>query len=221
LPFAQEAERRANAALKGTNRDVWDALVGTASKYSYLQYLTSFASAILQPASIYFNSIPILWGNYGSLTGAAKEISRAIAGVHHFSPIHKNPDGSISIVAPSLANDQTLPKHEQEAIREMNMRGVAQNTFASTTWDDAITPAYQGYTLGAKAARKFGAPESVLEVIDGGTKLTKKSMYLITGAPMHNLERLSREVTYLAAYRLGYKKYLKQGMTPRKQVKPQ
>lgn len=196
LPFAKEAERRANAALQGTRRGVLDAIVGAGNWLSYLWYMTGQATAFLQPVSLYFNSLPVLWGNYGSLDKATYELGRAIAMIPNYGMRRKNRDGSYSWVAPSLANNTTLPEHERDAIHQMTMRGVNQNTYASAMTGYASTPSHTGETW-----------------IGKGVDLGKDAAQLMTGALLHNTERLTKEATYLAAYRLGYAKYTKEGMT--------
>jgi hypothetical protein len=102
--------------------------------------------------------------------------------INQYGIMRRNIDGTTSIKAPSLANNEKLPDDEREAVRQMTERGVQDSTYSSLVW---------GYAR---------APNVNLEGIVG----TGKSLAnLAIGGLMHHTERLSREALYLASYRLG------------------
>jgi hypothetical protein len=195
-PFAKETERRVSLALSGnTEEDMGDAIAGIANKASYFWYLSSAASALIQPASVYIASLPVIGANHNDMLGAAKELGKMVTLLNQYSTLKKHPDGTTSIVAPSLANNESLAPREKEAVREMFQRGVTQSTYTSLVWGYKNLP-----TSGAST------------VLGKGAELIKKGADLMVGALMHNTERLTREATFLASYRLGYKQNLKKGM---------
>jgi hypothetical protein len=186
-PFVQEAEKRVNMALSGAHGSLSESVAGIANKASYFWYLSSAASALIQPSSVFISGLPVLGGNYNNVTGAAKELAKMATLVNQYSVFRPNPDGTTSISAPSIANNKSLPADERKAIGEMTSRGVSESTYASLVW---------GY--------KSMSTEQFEGVVGKGKRLAN----LMVGALMHNTERLSREAVYLAAYRLGKKQGL-------------
>jgi len=186
-PFVQEAEKRVNMALSGAHGSLSESVAGVANKASYFWYLSSAASALIQPSSVFISGLPVLGGNYNNVTGAATELAKMATLVNQYSVFRPNPDGTTSISAPSIANNKSLPADERKAIGEMTSRGVSESTYASLVW---------GY--------KSMSTEQFEGVVGKGKRLAN----LMVGALMHNTERLSREAVYLAAYRLGKKQGL-------------
>ena len=186
-PFVQEAEKRINMALSGVHGSLSEAVAGIANKASYFWYLSSAASALIQPSSVFISGLPVLAGNYNNATGAATELAKMVTLVNQYSVFRTNVDGTTSITAPSIANNKSLPADERKAISEMTARGVSESTYASLVW---------GY--------KSMSTEQFEGVVGKGKRLAN----LMVGALMHNTERLSREAVYLAAYRLGKKQGL-------------
>jgi hypothetical protein len=186
-PFVQEAEKRVNMALSGAHGSLSESVAGIANKASYFWYLSSAASALIQPSSVFISGLPVLAGNYNNASGAGLELAKMATLVNQYSIYRPNPDGTTSISAPSIANNKTLPADERKAISEMTSRGVSESTYASLVW---------GY--------KSMSTEQFEGVLGKGKRLAN----LMVGSLMHNSERLSREAVYLAAYRLGKKQGL-------------
>jgi len=186
-PFVQEAEKRIDMALSGDHGSLSESVAGIANKASYFWYLSSAASALIQPSSVFISGLPVLGGNYNNVSGAAKELAKMATLVNQYSVFRTNVDGTTAISAPSIANNKSLPADERKAIGEMTARGVSESTYASLVW---------GY--------KSMSTEQFEGVVGKGKRLAN----LMVGALMHNTERLSREAVYLAAYRLGKKQGL-------------
>lgn len=196
-PFAQETERRVNLALSGNPQDdLGGSIAGVANKLSYLWYLSSAASALIQPASVYITALPIIGANHGDMAGAAKELGKMVTLLNQYSVMKKHPDGTVSLSAPSLTNSESLSDLEKSAVREMFQRGVSQSTYTSLVWGYQNLPTRSASTVLGKAK-----------------ELGKEAGNLAVGALMHNTERLTREATFLASYRLGFKQNMKRGMT--------
>jgi hypothetical protein len=181
-PIVREAQRRVESALSGREAGIADAVAGAANKLSYLWYLSSASSALIQPFSPLISGIWVLGANHGNVSGAALEIGRMMTFVNQYGIMRRNLDGTTSIKAPSLANNEKLPDDEREAVRQMTERGVQDSTYSSLVW---------GYAR---------APNVNLEGIVG---TGKNLANLAIGGLMHHTERLSREALYLASYRLG------------------
>jgi len=181
-PIVQESERRIESALSGREAGISDAIAGAANKLSYLWYLSSASSALIQPLSTIISGLPVLGANHGNVTGAAVEIGRMLTFINQYGITRRNFDGTLSYAAPSLANNEKLPDDEREAVRQMTERGVQDSTYSSLVWGYARTP------------------NANLEGVVGKGKAAAN---LLVGGLMHHTERLSREALYLASYRLG------------------
>lgn len=190
-PFVEEMQRRVDMALTGPSEGLGDVIAGVANKVSYFWYLSSAASALIQPASIYIAGLPVLGANHNNVTAAAKELGKMVALMNQYSVIRENPDGTTSLVAPSLANNTKLPANERDAIREMMQRGVVQSTYSSEVYGYRSTPTREAATMLGKTK-----------------ELGKEAADLLVGSLMHNTERLTREAVFLASYRLGTRRGL-------------
>jgi hypothetical protein len=183
IPYVKELERRVANVLSPKPQNGWDAFAGVANRVTYLWTLTSASTALIQPISIYVSALPILAANHGfSPIKTAKELGKMITYLNQYGVIKENIDGTHRYVAPSIANAKNLPADEKRAIQAMTRMNVAQSTYVAQVYDYSQTPV------------------SDLESVRGRGK---EAAYLITGALMHNMERLTREVVYLASYRLG------------------
>ena len=186
-PFVQEAEKRIDMALSGDHGSLSESVAGIANKASYFWYLSSAASALIQPSSVFISGLPVLAGNYNDATGAATELAKMTTLVNQYSVFRTNVDGTTSITAPSISNSKSIPEDERKAVSEMTARGVSESTYASLVW---------------------GYKSMSTEQFEGVAGKGKRLANLMVGALMHNTERLSREAVYLAAYRLGKKQGL-------------
>lgn len=188
LPFVDEIERRATLALSPQEGGLSQAVAGVANKASYIWYLSSASSALIQPFSILISGVPVLAANHSNSLGAAAEIAKAIGQVNQYGIAKKNIDGTVSYTAPTLANNTSLPADERRAIKEMTRRGVQQSTYSSLVFE-----------------YKNNASAELESLPSKGAELGR----MLVGGLMHNTERLTREALYIASYRLGRK----QGMT--------
>ena len=186
-PFVQEAEKRIDMALSGDHGSLSESVAGIANKASYFWYLSSAASALIQPSSVFISGLPVLAGNYNDATGPATELAKMTTLVNQYSVFRTNVDGTTSITAPSISNSKSIPEDERKAVSEMVARGVSESTYASLVW---------------------GYKSMSTEQFEGVAGKGKRLANLMVGALMHNTERLSREAVYLAAYRLGKKQGL-------------
>ena len=181
-PFKQSVDKRIDTVLNPrAQTGFWDSFAGAANKLTYLTYLTGAATAFLQPMSIYVSALPILIANHGANpVRVAKELGKMVTYMKQYSTIKTLPDGDIKYTAPTLANNKTLPEDERRAIRAMVSMNVSQQTYSGFLWDAA-----KG--LDDDIVKGKGA----------------KAADLLFNALLRNTERLTREVVYLAAYRLG------------------
>lgn len=187
-PFVQEAQLRVNSAISGQPGGISAAIAGVANKASYIWYMSSAASALIQPFSVYISGLPVLAANHGgNWYGAARELGRMMTHLTQYGITRENVDGTTSYTSPTLANNTALPADERAAVKAMMERGVQESTYASQVW---------GYSR---------VPSANIDSISGKGK---RAADLLIGGLMHSTESLTREMVYLASYRLGKKRGL-------------
>jgi hypothetical protein len=187
-PFVQEAQRRVDSALSGAPGGIMEAVAGLANKTSYLWYMSSAATALIQPFSIFISGLPILAANHGgNWLGAARELGKMLTYLNQYGITRQNADGTLSYTAPSIINNPNLSADEIRAVRAMTERGVEESTYTSMVWGYSRVPSAD---------------------IDSVVGKGKRAADILVGGLMHNTERLTREIVYLASYRLGKKRGL-------------
>jgi hypothetical protein len=174
-------QARINAQLNPGTRTASDRVGDFFNRSAFIWYLSGASSALLQPIGVFQTATPILLSRYGQINGA-RELARTLKLWDTYGIWRKNPDGSLSFVAPSMSNAKGLSDDERRAIREALGRDVFQSTYASAMFGYKSTPTAQ---------------------VGGAIDKTKRAFALATGGLMHTTERLSREMVFLASYRLN------------------
>ena len=150
---------------------------------THFHTLTSWASAFVQPVDIFSRAFPIIGAEYGYANTSA-EMARMMKITSKYGAIEKLPDGTERWRMPSVSFANGLTEDEKFAIKAMEDSGVVKETMAST--------AYQGAN---------------------GKYIDSKNWYrikptvdnLVMGGLMAHTERLSRELSYMAAFNAGMK----------------
>ena len=150
---------------------------------THLHTLTSWASAFVQPVDIFSRALPIIGAEYG-YTNTATEMARMMKITSKYGVIEKLPDGTERWRMPSVSFANGLTEDEKFAIKAMEDSGVVKETMAST--------AYQG------ANGKYIDSKNWYRI-----KPTVNN--LVMGGLMAHTERLSRELSYMAAFNAGMK----------------
>ena len=192
-PFVAEMERRVIDELAYTQDTTGEKIAGALNKASFIWYLGGASSAMLQPLSLFQTGMPVLW-KYGSV-GASREMGRMIKMWGQFGMYKDNADGSKSWVAPSVEYAKGMSPDERRAIRDMLSRDVATSTYASSIFNYKSTP-----------TDKRSGP-----IISFGKNTVDT---LVLGGLMHSTERISREMMFLASYRLNREMLAKGSMNP-------
>ena len=150
---------------------------------THFHTLTSWASAFIQPVDIFSRAFPIIGAEYGYANTSA-EMARMMKITSKYGVIEKLPDGTERWRMPSVSFANGLTEDEKFAIKAMEDSGVVKETMAST--------AYQGAN---------------------GKYIDSKNWYrikptvdnLVMGGLMAHTERLSMELSYMAAFNAGMK----------------
>ena len=152
------------------------------TKVSFIRNLTSWSSAMLQPADVVLKGTPILVGNHGPKALAV--LSQRMKIWNQYGVVQKNADGTTTWRAPSIEFARGLTPEQRKAVRDMNaMYGVTTDTLANEIFS-------QARKTGSKLDSKW-----VENSKDAANTL-------IMGGLMHHGERLSREVMFLTSYDL-------------------
>ena len=182
-PFITQMQARVTNQLSPDSRTALDRTGDFLNRSMFLWYLSGASSALLQPLGVFQTGAPILMSRYGQINGS-RELLKMLRVWDQYGVFRKNPDGSVSFVPPSIVNAKGMTNDEKRAIREMLGRDVSQSTYASAM---------------------FGYKSTPTEDISGAWDMTKRGAAMVTGGLMHTTERLSREMIYLASYRLNRK----------------
>jgi hypothetical protein len=150
---------------------------------THFHTLTSWASAFVQPVDIFSRAFPIIGAEYGYANTSA-EMARMMKITSKYGVIEKLPDGTERWRMPSVSFANGLTEDEKFAIKAMEDSGVVKETMASTAYEGA-----NGKYIDSKNWYRI--------------KPTVNN--LVMGGLMAHTERLSRELSYMAAFNAGMK----------------
>ena len=150
---------------------------------THLHTLTSWASAFVQPVDIFSRALPIIGAEYG-YTNTATEMAKMMKLTSKYGVIEKLPDGTERWRMPSISFATNLTEDERFAIKAMEDSGVVKETMASTAYEGA-----NGKYIDSK--NWYRIKPTVNNIVMGGL--------------MAHTERLSRELSYMAAFNAGMK----------------
>ena len=170
-----------------------DIIAGGLTKLSFLHYMTSWSSAMLQPLDIFLKGVPVLTGSHGPR--AIVEISKMAKLWDTFGITEKQANGTTVFHAPSIEFAKGLTPMQRRAVQELRNFDVTRNTLTNEVFRQAQTPVSKVDSKGVAIAKLAGRT-------------------LILGGLMHHGERISREVIYLASYNLTREEGLKAGVQP-------
>ena len=180
-PFVREMERRVGETLNPPKEGAMGVVANIANRASFIHYLSGASSALLQPLGVFQTGMPILMARYG-VVGTTVQLTKMLRVWDQYGIRRTNPDGTQSFVAPSIANATGFTPDEKRAVREMLARDVSQSTYASALF---------GYK--SAATIDYGS------VAERG----KRAAAMLTAGLLHSTERLSREMLFMASYRLN------------------
>lgn len=161
-------------------------LVNFTNTTTFLWLMTTVKTAVAQAAAIPVFVAPVLASRYGVFAAHAA-IGRFTNVFNNIGVREKHPDGSTSWVAPTVAQSRQVKLNEEErrAAQYMIDRGISDTTMA--------------FDLGSRRELPTHVQNSMPRRILRSTSLIMTGLF-------HNVERLNREVTFMAAFRLARKK---------------
>ena len=161
-------------------------LVNFTNTTTFLWLMTTVKTAVAQAAAIPVFVAPVLASRYGVFAAHAA-IGRFTNVFNNIGVREKHPDGSTSWVAPTVAQSRQVKLNEEErrAAQYMIDRGISDTTMA--------------FDLGSRRELPTHVQNSMPRRILRSTSLIMTGLF-------HNVERLNREITFMAAFRLARKK---------------
>jgi hypothetical protein len=161
-------------------------LVNFTNTTTFLWLMTTVKTAIAQAAAIPVFVAPVLASRYGVFAAHAA-IGRFTNVFNNIGVREKHSDGSTSWVAPTVAQSRQVKLNEEErrAAQYMIDRGISDTTMA--------------FDLGSRRELPTHVQNSMPRRILRSTSLIMTGLF-------HNVERLNREITFMAAFRLARKK---------------
>lgn len=154
---------------------------------AFVWLMTTIKTAIAQGAAIPVFATPVLASKYGVFATHAA-LARFTPIWNSFGIKERHPDGNESWVAPTVAqSDQVrMNTEERRAAQYMVDRGISDTTMAFDLGNRRELPTHV----------QNSAPRRIQRTVTN----------VMTGL-FHNVERLNREITFMAAFRLARKKY--------------
>jgi hypothetical protein len=220
--FIKEIELRALADLMPPSRENsrFEQAIQLGNKMAFYQYLANPKTAVIQLTQMHIVSLPILAQKYGSVGAAAALSKYGFSGLGGFvaSPLKamRNKDGgfwppSFNWEQPNLKDNPISALKEEsdpelyEVLSEGWQEGQDINLYMDTFAND----------LGGYAMADPDQRTALQELMEGRPMTATMRGAIFTfeamGALMHQMERVNREATYMAALELAYRDNIGKG----------
>jgi len=182
--FVKEMQLRAQLQLDPAPENaVGNTLANFANQTAFLYMMTNVKTAVAQVFALPTFTAPVLASNYGAVNTA--RVMGSFAAIWNSLGVRETaPDGTVSWVAPTIAQSKNvkLNPEERRAAQYMIDRGLSDTTLA--------------YDLGNRKKLPTAVQNST-------TRRAVRSTVNFMGALFHHTERLIREVTFMSAFRLA------------------
>lgn len=182
--FVKEMQLRAQLQLDTSSENsVGNQLANFANQTAFLYMMTNVKTAVAQLFALPVFTAPVLASNYGPVN-TARVMGSFAAIWNSLGTRETAPDGTVSWVAPTIAQSKNvkLNPEERRAAQYMIDRGLSDTTLA--------------YDLGNRKKLPTAVQNSA-------TRMAVRSTVNAMGAIFHHSERLIREVTFMSAFRLA------------------
>jgi hypothetical protein len=177
-PFVSEMKKRVELKLNPGARTAGDIFSDGVNRATSIYYLSGWSTAFLQPLSIIQTAYPILSARYGYVN-TLREFTKMLKVWDQYGVSRKLPDGSMSYTPPTIINAKGITADEKLAIRDM--ASIVESTYIG---------------------EMFGYKQTPTVELQGAYNKTKSAAATAAFGLLYSTERLSREFTALAAYRL-------------------
>ena len=176
-------------------------IANLATKVSFLFLLTSVKSQLLQFFQLPFVGLPFLAERYGTAQTLALATRYMATFPRKFGTSKRDENGNVITEwgQPTIGDSAYVRKNKNKELGDalqfgwddMMSRGLAGNTYSGDLFGRKSRPSEQYETRGARTSR------AVWDFTTGG---------------MHHIERMSREIMYMSAFELEFKKQRARGV---------
>lgn len=219
--FTKEIELRTLGDLMPPDRSnpYWEAAIQLGNKAAFYQYLANPKTALIQLTQLHIVALPMLAQKYGSAkaTAALSKYGFSSLGGFVVSPLKaiKREDGSFTFdwEQPNLLDNPVSALKEEsdpelyEVLSEGWQEGRDLNLYMDTFANQI--GGYGNADPNQRSALQELMRGRVHTAAWRGTTFALEAM----GTLMHQMERVNREATYMAALELGYRENRKKGQT--------
>ncbi len=219
--FIKEIELRTLSDLMPPERGnpYWEGAIELGNKMAFYQYLANPKTALIQLTQLHIVALPILAQKYGSAkaTAALSKYGFSSLGGFVTSPLKaiKREDGSFTFdwEQPNLLDNpiSALKEESDPELYEVLSEGWNEGRDLNL-WMDTFANQIGGY--GNADPQQSSALQELMKgrvhtAAWRGTTFAFEAM----GTLMHQMERVNREATYMAALELAYRENKKKGQT--------
>ena len=219
--FIKEIELRALSSLMPEDRSnsFWEGAIELGNKMAFYQYLAHSKTALIQLTQLHIVALPMLAQKYGHANAVTALSKYGFSSLGGFvaSPLKaiKREDGSFTFdwEQPNLLDNpvSTLKKESDPELYDVLSEGWQEGRDLNL-YMDTFANQIGGYGAGDPQQRS-----ALQELMRGrvhtaawrGATFAFEAM----GSLMHQMERVNREATYMAALELGYRENKKKGQT--------
>ena len=190
--FVDQMERRVGEELSpNVAKGGWESAVDFATRLSFIHYLSSAGSAIIQGIGLLYGASTL--GARHGYASTALELGKIMRIWGEFSVIKRNSDGSVTVTPPSIANSKRVNASpmERRAIREV-FGAITEPTLSSEILG-----------RGRVSTAKF----------EGRGSAVGRGFNTVVGGLFHTIERLTRETIFSASFRLSLNEGKKKGLS--------
>ena len=189
--FVDQMDRRVGEELSpNVAKGGWESAVDFATRLSFIHYLSSAGSAIIQGIGLLYGASTL--GARHGYASTALELGKIMRIWGEFSVIKRNSDGSVTVTPPSIANSKRVNASpmERRAIREV-FGAITEPTLSSEILG-----------RGRVSTAKF----------EGRGSAVGRGFNTVVGGLFHTIERLTRETIFAASFRLSLNEGKKKGL---------
>jgi hypothetical protein len=184
--MAGYVDRVLSPPIMSSEMKVLDTASSWAAAATHFHNMTSFASALIQPVDIFARAYPIMGAQLG-YSNVGAEMMRMMKITSKYGTIENRGQPNERWVMPSVSHAKGLTPDERYFLKVMDDSDVVRKTMTSVAYEGA-----RGRRITWSPVRKFLDSKT----LDRAKPVVDK---LVMGGLMGDMERLSREFSYMAA----------------------
>jgi hypothetical protein len=199
-PYVDEMAARTAQAL-APNAPFGSLFANLATKVSFIYLMTSIKSQLLQFFQLPFVGLTFLAERYGSAQALAIATRYMTTFPRKFGTSKRDENGNIITEwgQPTIGDSAYVRKNKSKELGDALQFG----------WDDMMSRGLAGSTYSGDLFGRRSRPSEQYEMPGASTS---RMVYDFTTGGMHHIERMSREIMYMSAFELEFKKQRAKGV---------